>query len=111
MHTLASFWRKQSCENLYSSQPYFLIWMTMVRQPTQCWCSCVLTLNYTYICVHWWTRQRIHNTLSVVDQYLQLMGDKMIPDEAEPHLELFYPPFVAGIDLPRQGVVDSWNLA
>ena len=28
-----------------------------------------------------------------------LMGDKTIPDSAEPRLELFYPPFVAGIDL------------
>ena len=46
----------------------------------------------------------------VVNQYLQLMGDKTIPDSAEPHLESFYPPFVAGIDLPHQGVLDSYNL-
>ena len=38
------------------------------------------------------------------------MGDKTIPDSAEPRLESFYPPFVAGIDLPHQGVVDSYNL-
>ena len=25
-------------------------------------------------------------------------------------MESFYPPFVAGIDLPHQGVVDSYNL-
>ena len=37
------------------------------------------------------------------------MGDKMIPDSTEPGLESFYPPFVAGIDLPHQGVVDSYN--
>ena len=43
-----------------------------------------LTLKYTFICVHWWTRQRIHNTLIVVDRYLRLMGDKTIPDSAEP---------------------------
>ena len=55
-------------------------------------------------------RQRIHNTLIVVDRYLRLMGDKTIPDSAEPRLESFYPPFVAGIDLPHQGVVDSYNL-
>ena len=54
--------------------------------------------------------QRIHNTLIVVDRYLRLMGDKMIPDSAEPRLESFYPPFVAGIDLPHQGAVDSYNL-
>ena len=38
------------------------------------------------------------------------MGDKTIPDSAEPRLESFYPPFVAGIDLPHQAVVDSYNL-
>ena len=37
------------------------------------------------------------------------MGDETIPDSAEPRLESFYPPFVAGIDLPHQGVVDSYN--
>ena len=89
---------------------HFLIWMTMVRQPTKRWCFCVLTLKYTLICVYWWRRQRIHNTLIAVDRYLRLMGDKMIPDSAEPRLESFYPPFVAGIDLPQQGVVDSYNL-
>ena len=55
-------------------------------------------------------RQRIHTTLIAVDRYLQLMGDKTIPDSAEPRLESFYPPFVAGIDLPHQGVVDSHNV-
>ena len=48
--------------------------------------------------------------LDFIDRYLQLMGDKTIPDSAEPRLESFYPPFVAGIDLPHQGVVDSYNL-
>ena len=66
-------------------------------------------LKYTFICVYWWTRQRIHNTLIVVDRYLRLMGDKTIPDSAEPRLESFYPPWVAGIDLPHQGVMDSYN--
>ena len=89
---------------------HFLIWMTTVRQPTKRRCSCVLTLKYTFICVYWWTRQRIHNILIVIDRYLRLMGDKTIPDSAEPRLEWFYPPFVAGIDLPHQGVVDSYNL-
>ena len=88
---------------------HFLIWMMTWRQPTKCRCSCVLTVKYTFICVYWWTRQRIHNTLLVVDQYLQFMGDKMIPDSAEPCLESFYPTFVADIDLPHQGVVDSYN--
>ena len=88
---------------------HFLIWMTPMRQSMERQCSCVLTLKYTFICVYWWTRQRIHNTLIVVDRYLRLMGDKPIPDSAEPHLESFYPPFFAGIDLPHQGVVDSYN--
>ena len=86
---------------------HFLIWMTTVRQPTK---RRRLTLKYAFICVHWWTRQIIHNTLIVVDRYLRLMGDKTIPDSAEPRLESFYPPFVAGIDKPHQGVVDSHNL-
>ena len=81
-----------------------------MRQPTERQCSRVLTLKYTFICVYWWTRQRIHNTLIVVDRYLRLMGDKTIPDSAEPRLESFYPLFVAGIDLPHQGVVDSYSL-
>ena len=39
--------------------------------------------------------------LDVVYQYLRLMGDKMIPDEVPPSLESFYPPWIAGIDLPH----------
>ena len=90
---------------------HFLIWVTTVRQLTKRRCSCVLTLKYAFICGYWWTRQRIHNTLIVIDRYLRLMGDKTIPDSAEPRLESFYPPFVAGIDLPHQGVVvDSHNV-
>ena len=88
---------------------HFPIWMMTMRQPTKRQCSCVLTSKYIFICVYWWTRQRIHNTLIVVDRYPRLMGDKTIPDSAEPRLESFYPPFVAGIDLPHQGVVDSYS--
>ena len=88
---------------------HFLIWMTTMRQPMKRKCSCVLTVKYAFICVYWWTRQIIHNTLIVVDRYLRLMGDKMIPETAEPRLESFHPPFVAGIDLPHQGVMDSYN--
>ena len=70
---------------------HFLIWMTTVGQLTKSWCYCVLTLKYTFICVCWWTRQRIHNTLIVADRYLRLMGEKTIPDSAEPRLESLYP--------------------
>ena len=87
---------------------HFLIWMTMGRQPTERRRSCVLTLKYAFICVYWWTIQIIQITLIVVDQYLRLMGDKTIPASAEPRLESFYPPFIAGVDLPHQGVVDSY---
>ena len=89
---------------------HFLIWMATSRQPTKRRYFCVLTLKYMFICVYWWTGQRIHNTLFAVDRYLRLMGDKTIPDSAEPCLESFYPPWVAGIDLPHQGVVDSYSL-
>ena len=75
---------------------HFLIWMTTVRQPTKRRRSCVFALKYTFICVYWWTIQRIHNTVIVVDRYLRLMGGKTIPDSAEARLESFYPPFVAG---------------
>ena len=47
---------------------HFLIWMTTARQPTKRRRSCVLLLKCTFICVYWWMRQRIHNTLIVVDQ-------------------------------------------
>ena len=39
--------------------------------------------------------------LDVVDRYLRRMGDKTIPDEAPRSMESFYPPWVAGIDLPQ----------
>ena len=52
--------------------------------------NCVSTLKYTFSCVYWW--------------------DKKIPDSAEPRLDSFHPPFVAGIDLSHQGAVDSYNL-
>ena len=93
----------------HAIERHFLIWISTVRQPTKRRCCCVLTLKCTFICIYWWARQRIHNTLIVVDRYLRLMGDKTIPDSAEPRLESFYPPFVAGIDLPHQCVVDSYN--
>ena len=92
----------------YAVKRHFLVWITTVRQPTKRRCSRVLTLKYTFICVYWWTRQRIHNTLIVVNRYPWLMGNKTIPDSAEPRLESFYPPFVAGFDLPHQVVVASY---
>ena len=102
--------RHSVAKTTHAIKRHFLIWMTTGRQPTKRRRSCVLTLKYTFICVYWWTRQRTHNTLIVVDRYLRLMGDKTIPDSAQPRLESFYPPFVAGIDLPHQGVVDPYSL-
>ena len=55
---------------------HFLIWMATIRQSMKRRCSCVLTLKYTFIWVYWWTRQRIHNTLIVIDRYLRLTGIK-----------------------------------
>ena len=49
--------------------------------------------------VAWDYKNPLH--LDVVDRYLRRMGDKTIPDEAPPSLESFYPPWVAGIDLPQ----------
>ena len=85
----------------------FLIWMTTSKQPTKRRCSCVKIHLYLCLLVN---EKRIHDTLIAVDRYLRLMGDKTIPDSAEPSLESFYPPFVAGIDLPHQGVVDSYRI-
>ena len=73
-------------------------WVTLIW-----WC---FRLKYA---IYQWTRQRIHNTLIVVGRYLRLMEDKTIPNSAGPRLESFCPPFVAGIDLPHQGVMDFYN--
>ena len=61
---------------------HFLIWMTTVRQPTKRQCSCVLTLKFTFICVYWWTRQRIHNTLIVIDRR-SLVWNSFIPHSSQ----------------------------
>ena len=60
---------------------------------------CFLSTNETWI----------HNTLIVVDRYSRFMGDTTIPASAEPRQKSFYPPLVAGIDLPHQREVDSYN--
>ena len=78
--------------------------MMMVGQLQHTDYHSVFMLKYAF---YQWTRQRIHNTLIVVDRYLRLMGDKTIPDSSEPRLESFYTPFVACIDLQHQDVVDS----
>ena len=94
---------------MHAINRHFLIWMMTVKQLTKHRFS-VFNLKYTFIGVYWWTRQRIHNTLILVNRYLRLMGDKTIPDSAGPRLESFYPPFVTGIDLPHQDVVASYSL-
>ena len=65
---------------------HFLIWMGTVGQWRDTDYHDVFVLKYDF---NQWARQRIHNTLIVVDRYMQLMWDKMIPDSAEPYLELF----------------------
>ena len=57
-----------------------------------------------YLQVSWQNTSKDYKNplhLDVVDRYLRRMGDKTIPDEAPPSLESFYPPWVAGIDLPQ----------
>ena len=56
----------------------------------------------------WYYENPLH--FDVVNRYLRPMGDKTIPDSAGPRLESFDPPFVAGIDLPHQSVVDSHSI-
>ena len=53
---------------------------------------------------------KLDETQRIPFEVIPLMGDKTIPDWAEPRLESFYPQFVAGIDLPYQVVVDSYRL-
>ena len=86
---------------------HFLIWMRTVGQLRHADYCGAFMFKYAF---HRWTRQIIHNTLIVVDRYPRLMQDKAIPDLSEPRLESFHPPFVAGIDQPHQGVVDSYTL-
>ena len=86
---------------------HFLIRMRTFGQLWHTGYRCVSKFRYDF---YRWTRQRIHNTLIAVDWYLRLMEDKTIPDSAEPRLESFHPSFIAGIDLPHQGVVNSYNL-
>ena len=58
---------------------HFLVWMSMVT-------SCdtliivIFIVNYDF---YLWTK-KTHNTLIVVNRFLRLMGDKTIPDSAEP---------------------------
>ena len=60
--------------------------------------------------IHLYLWLLVNETKNPQDRYLWHMGDKIIPDSAEPRLESFYHPFVSGIDLPQQGVVDPYNL-
>ena len=51
----------------------FLILVTTLGQHAKCQCRGVFAFE-------WWTRQRIHNSLIVVDRYLRFMEDNTIPD-------------------------------
>ena len=82
-----------------------LIWMRTVGQLRHVYYHGVFMLRYAF---YRWTRQKIHNTMIVVDRYLQPMEYKTIPDSAESRLNRFIP-HIAGTDLPHQSVVDSYN--
>ena len=75
----------------------------MVRQPTKHRRFCVLTLN-TPLFVFIGERDKNPQRLDCGRSIHATHGS------AEPRVESFYSPFVAGIDLPHQGVVDSYNL-
>ena len=76
---------------------YIVIWTAIEKLSSQ------LNRFLTWAKACYWHHTDYKNPLhlNVVDRYLRRMGDKTIPDSAEPRLELFYPPFVAGIDLPQ----------
>ena len=88
------------------SPPVNCVWMRSVRQNgnTQVsWCFYVkrrfLSLNET--------KNQKH--LDCGRSILATQGGKTIPDSTDPRLELCYLPFVAGIDLGHQGIVDSYK--
>ena len=83
---------------------HFLTWMMMVVQLWR-WLSrcfyvriCFLSTNKTENPQHLDCGRSIHVT----------HGDKTSPDSAEPRFESFYLPFIAGINLPHQGIVDKY---
>ena len=76
----------------YKGTPHIFILLRAVEQLRHAAFRGVFVLNYAF---YRWTRQRIHNTVIVVDRYLRLMENKWIPDSEEPRLESLYPPFVS----------------
>ena len=51
---------------------------------------------YYKILLDLWMRDRINTTLIVIEwRPRPIMGDKIIPDSAEPRLRSFYPPFLS----------------
>ena len=93
----------------HANTRHFLIWMTTVRQPTERLCSCILILKYNLL-LFIGERDKEFTTpsLIVVDRYLRLIGDKTIPDSAEPRVESFNPNS-SQVSIYRD-VVDSYNL-
>ena len=83
-----------------------LSWVTTMRQLMTCLYRGAFRLNFT---LYWWTTTKIHKTLIVINRYLRLMGDKTTQGLADRRLNYFYPPLVAGIDLPHHDVVDCNN--
>ena len=94
-----SSWRHSITLMTPLNQSHVPISMMVVRQPTKRQCRGVLL----WIALNWWTTQTIYDTLTVVNIYLGLMGNKT----ARPYLESFSSPFLTVTDLPHQGVMDS----
>ena len=71
--------------------------------------QCFILKTHLYLCLLV-NETKTPQHLACVWSIPATQGDKTTPDSAEPRLESFYPPSVAGIDLPHQVVVDSYNL-
>ena len=109
-HVVSCTWVcEKSTGSLRSIYPSLgIIWMRTAEQLRHAdYCDAFMS-KYAF---YRWTRQRIHNTLIFVDLYPRLIGYNTIPDSVEPRLESFNLPLVAGVDLPRQSVWDSYNLS
>ena len=83
--------------------------MTTGRQPTKRQGSCILILKYNlFLFIGERDKESTTPSLIVVDRYLRLMGDKTIPDSAEPRVESFNPNS-SQVSIYRD-LVDSYNL-
>ena len=101
----------RSIKHLYDSVWYICTLMRLqsflaMRQTVTLWCWGVCRSNTLF---YRWTRQPILYHIDCGRLIPAANGDSTIPDSAETRLKSFCPPFVAAINLPHQGVVDSYK--